>query len=161
MKYLDSWKAAFCYEGRSNRKEFWGFHGISLLIGIAISLPQPLTSNPLPTIVGTLFYLATIPPSISLTVRRLHDTGRSGLQLLWLQGFPLVTLGASVLVPKIVGLRAVAIPLSVMLGLCWLWAMWLMLKRGDVSHNQFGDTPSRAGNDDTMRRGERDTQLNG
>lgn len=110
---------------------------------------------------GTLFYLATIPPSISLSVRRLHDTGRSGLQLLWLQGFPLVALGASVVAPEVVSLRAVAIPLAVMLGLCWLWTMWLMLMRGDISHNQFGDAPGCVGVDDTMLSGERETQRNG
>ncbi len=69
------------FEGRARRKEYWwsylGFAAI--ILGAAI----------IDAIVGSseMFYflavLALFLPSLGVTVRRLHDTGRSGWNVLW------------------------------------------------------------------------------
>ncbi len=78
------------FEGRSRRSEFWYFYlniFIITLIVYFISFIVSINSNskrnsnlPVLLFYGLLvFYLIIFIPSISLTVRRLHDTGRSGL----------------------------------------------------------------------------------
>ena len=87
------------FEGRSDRKEFWYYVLFYVLVSAILQVIdatifggqhtfasgggwngayefQPLTS---------IFGLASLIPSISVSVRRLHDTGRSGWWvLLWL-----------------------------------------------------------------------------
>jgi uncharacterized membrane protein YhaH (DUF805 family) len=58
------------YEGRARRKEFWFFHLFSLICGTLLNMVIP----PL----GTVYALAALVPSTCLTIRRLHDIGRSG-----------------------------------------------------------------------------------
>ena len=69
------------FQGRASRAEYWGFVawcvGISVVLaliegfaGIAPEMDQ--------SILGIIFSLATALPWIAITVRRLHDTGRSG-----------------------------------------------------------------------------------
>lgn len=57
------------YDGRATRKQFWMFWLVSFVLSL---IP----------IVGFVVALATLVPSICLGIRRLHDTGRSGLWLL-------------------------------------------------------------------------------
>lgn len=73
------------FEGRARRREYWGFALINLLVlvGLAFILGIFAVAK-----VDALFYvgigiigiyvLATIIPSIALSVRRLHDTNKSG-----------------------------------------------------------------------------------
>jgi uncharacterized membrane protein YhaH (DUF805 family) len=67
------------FEGRSRRKEYWSF--VLLNFGVAIAaavLDLAIGAR----IVGALVTLAFLIPSISVGMRRLHDTGRSGWWLL-------------------------------------------------------------------------------
>lgn len=81
------------FEGRASRPEYWYW----VLFGVLVTI----VGNILGQLIGTaadallaLFSLATIVPSIAVGVRRLHDTGRSGWNLLWglipLLGFVIV-----------------------------------------------------------------------
>jgi len=58
------------FEGRATRKEFWFFVLFFTIIAVLASLVHP--------ILQLVVYLVILVPYISLTVRRLHDTGRSG-----------------------------------------------------------------------------------
>ena len=57
------------FSGRATRAEFWWFFLFTFLGGL---IP----------IVGLIFALAVLIPSIAVAVRRLHDTDRSGWWLL-------------------------------------------------------------------------------
>lgn len=76
------------FKGRSSRTEFWMFVLINLLFGIiAFFLDNFLNINFIKGRVGygpiyILYALFSFIPGIALSVRRLHDTGRSGLFLL-------------------------------------------------------------------------------
>jgi len=84
------------FTGRARRKEFWMFLLINFLIGIVFGI---LTIIPgigsIFNILSYVYSLAVLIPSIAVLVRRLHDTGRSGLLAL-LVLIPLV--GAIILI---------------------------------------------------------------
>jgi uncharacterized membrane protein YhaH (DUF805 family) len=61
------------FSGRARRSEYWWFIGFVYLSLICLSLIP---------ILGALFYLAVFLPFLAVTVRRLHDTNRSGWWLL-------------------------------------------------------------------------------
>jgi len=69
------------FEGRSTRPAFWWFQLSFFLILLAISFvgeALPAAIGGVFSIVGVLFVLLMIVPSLSMAVRRLHDTGKSG-----------------------------------------------------------------------------------
>lgn len=83
------------FSGRSRRKEYWMFFLFNWLVGIAVGaifLLLFMTGmseselmvfyTPLMLAYG-LFALAAIIPGIAVSVRRLHDTDRSGWALLY------------------------------------------------------------------------------
>lgn len=84
MKYIVSlWKRIFDYKGTSGRKEFWVPFavnvGLALLMAVLIYLKWAGSSwLAVPLIIIAVYLAASAVPFISLTVRRLHDTGRSG-----------------------------------------------------------------------------------
>ena len=91
MKYfilgLKNWNK---FKGRANRSEFWYFtlfYFIFLTITYFIDVSF-LGWDPMdPTSIGVLstaYYLVTLIPSFSVTIRRLHDINKSGWNLLWL-----------------------------------------------------------------------------
>ncbi|EAN1627467.1 DUF805 domain-containing protein [Salmonella enterica] len=76
--YLHVLKNYATFSGRARRKEYWMFVLVNIIIASVLGIIQALTGIQ-DTPVLTLFYsLAVLIPSISVLVRRLHDTGRSG-----------------------------------------------------------------------------------
>lgn len=83
------------FSGRSRRKEYWMFVLMQWLVAaavglLAIFLYSTISTDSLVTVVlkpvlvlAGLFALVCFIPGIALTVRRLHDTGRSGWSLSW------------------------------------------------------------------------------
>ena len=76
--------------GRSNLKEFWYYTLFSFLFSLLFSFIDGLYLSSLgenvfetPGILESLFGLISIVPSITLTIRRLHDINKSGYHLLW------------------------------------------------------------------------------
>jgi uncharacterized membrane protein YhaH (DUF805 family) len=92
--YLKVLKQSFDYKGRARRKEFWMFVLFNtIFVFIIMSLIFLLKyimnefdgKNVLVQILGTfngIFILAMLIPSLALTVRRLHDIGKSGWMIL-------------------------------------------------------------------------------
>jgi uncharacterized membrane protein YhaH (DUF805 family) len=58
-----------CFEGRARRSEYWWFVVANAIISIIVGFIP---------ILNWIIALALIVPGISVSVRRLHDTGRSG-----------------------------------------------------------------------------------
>ena len=73
--YLDVLKKYSVFEGRAGRKEFWMF----VLFNIVISAVLALVDNVLGLyFLNALYALLVLIPSLAVSVRRLHDIGRSG-----------------------------------------------------------------------------------
>jgi uncharacterized membrane protein YhaH (DUF805 family) len=85
--YLDVLKTKYAqFSGRARRREYWMFFLFSALVAIALTIVDAITGT-LSAAAGTgllggLYSLAVLIPGLALTIRRLHDTDRSGWWLL-------------------------------------------------------------------------------
>ena len=71
------------FEGRARRKEYWYYTLFSSLISIALTfVDNAIAPNATTGVIGAIFSLGTIVPSIAVGVRRMHDVGKSGWYLL-------------------------------------------------------------------------------
>jgi uncharacterized membrane protein YhaH (DUF805 family) len=73
--YLTVIKKYAVFEGRARRKEFWMFQLINFLIYTVLAILTAFIRVP---IIELIYALAIMCPAIAVSVRRLHDTGRSG-----------------------------------------------------------------------------------
>ena len=69
------------FSGRASRSEFWIWWGFLVVVFVAIGAIAALV-GPTGFIVAAVFALAVFIPNLAVTVRRLHDSGRSGWWLL-------------------------------------------------------------------------------
>jgi uncharacterized membrane protein YhaH (DUF805 family) len=126
---IDWWKKVFLknyanFNGRARRSEYWYFSLASLLIFVpfyilaiaGISNDEESLLSDFSFGVITLLMLAIIVPSLAVTVRRLHDTNKSG----WYYFITLIPLGSIIL-------------------LVWLFT------EGDSRANKYGDDPKNPG----------------
>lgn len=117
------------FAGRARRAEYWWFFLFSLLGNIAAGILDGMffgfdaVVEPgeamyfAPSVIGAIFSLAVFLPSLAVTVRRLHDTGRSGWWML------------IILIPLI----------GFFVLLYWL------VKPGDAGKNDYGHDPIMSG----------------
>ncbi len=74
--YIDVLKAFSDFRSRTSRTEFWGFTLFNLIVLLVLGA---FSADGL----ASMFFLITFIPSLAVSVRRLHDIGKSGLHLLW------------------------------------------------------------------------------
>lgn len=63
----------FCFEGRADRTEFWQYVLVNFIAGAVFGIIPKIGP-----ILLTVWALALLLPSLGVTARRLHDTGKSG-----------------------------------------------------------------------------------
>ncbi|MFB1003040.1 MAG: DUF805 domain-containing protein [Bacteroidia bacterium] len=69
------------FSGRARRKEYWSFQLVVFIISLVLMAIDAFAFGAKMGqggILGSIFSLATIVPSLGLLVRRLHDVGKSG-----------------------------------------------------------------------------------
>ena len=66
------------FSGRASRPEFWWFALFLFLANILLGLTDAAIFPGNTSLLGPLFGLATIVPAIAVSVRRLHDIGKTG-----------------------------------------------------------------------------------
>ena len=80
--YVSVLKKYAVFSGRARRKEYWMFTLINVLISFVVGFIAGLIAGVLEVpefvLIAHLYSLAVLIPGIAVTVRRLHDTGRSG-----------------------------------------------------------------------------------
>jgi uncharacterized membrane protein YhaH (DUF805 family) len=76
--YLEVLKKYATFGGRARRTEFWMFVLINFIINAVLNIVQRSTGSTIVLVISVLYSLAVLIPGIAVTVRRLHDTGRSG-----------------------------------------------------------------------------------
>jgi uncharacterized membrane protein YhaH (DUF805 family) len=76
--YLEVLKKYATFGGRARRTEFWMFFLINFIISAVLNIVQRSTGSTVVLVISVLYGLAVLIPGIAVTVRRLHDTGRSG-----------------------------------------------------------------------------------
>lgn len=112
-QYLFSWK------GRIPRAHWWNFQIVSVLLEISVwVLMAGMAEGPVPyvgIIIFVLYHIVMIYIGIGMNVKRLHDIGRSGWEVLW------------GLIPCIGGIYILAVCGFV---------------RGEIYKNQYGPNPN-------------------
>ena len=80
--YLDVLKNKYAtFSGRARRKEYWMFLLINLVVSVALALIDSLIGSVSESGMGLLssvYSIGVLIPSLALSVRRLHDIGRTG-----------------------------------------------------------------------------------
>jgi len=81
--FVLAWQRATDFSGRSRRKEYWYFNlfnGIVFLFLILFAVPFSAQEKPSMLPLGLLFAysLVIMIPGLAVTIRRLHDIGKSG-----------------------------------------------------------------------------------
>lgn len=83
--YLTVLRKYAVFEGRARRKEYWYFTLFNFLIMVVLQILKVIATESGDNAGATLFevlyilyILGVIVPSLTLSVRRLHDTGHSG-----------------------------------------------------------------------------------
>ena len=78
--YFEVLKKYAVFSGRARRKEYWFFFLINIIIAFVLGFIEGLFGSP--GIISMIYSLAVLIPGIAVSVRRLHDTNRSGWWLL-------------------------------------------------------------------------------
>jgi uncharacterized membrane protein YhaH (DUF805 family) len=118
--YLKVLKQYADFSGRARRKEYWMFtlfNIIFIIVAMTLDNILGLTVGELPYgVFYVLYALAVLIPGIAVTVRRLHDVGKSGWDFL------------IVLIPLIGA----------------IWLLVLMVTDSNPGENQYGQNPKEA-----------------
>ena len=84
--YLEVLKKYAIFTGRARRKEYWLFFLFSLIISIVLMVLDVMIGTFSREggvgLLSSIYSLAVLIPGIAVSVRRLHDTDRSGWWLL-------------------------------------------------------------------------------
>jgi uncharacterized membrane protein YhaH (DUF805 family) len=105
------------FSGRATRAEFWWWQFAIFVVGFVVAFVDDVLFGRNQGFITMAVYLATLLPSIAVSVRRLHDSDHSGW---WLLVFPVPLAG-------------------------FITLLWLFLKRSTPGPNRFGWHPANAG----------------
>lgn len=79
--YIGVLKNYVGFSGRARRQEYWMFILINGIISTVLSVIQTMMGMETPWI-SFIYLLATLLPNLAVSIRRLHDTDRSGFWIL-------------------------------------------------------------------------------
>ncbi len=79
--YLSVFKKYAVFGGRAQRAEYWYFFLFNLIISIVLGIVSVLISDN-KNIIGFVYALAVLIPELAVSIRRLHDVGKSGWMIL-------------------------------------------------------------------------------
>lgn len=116
--YLAVLKKYAVFGGRARRMEYWMFVVINTVIYIVLSVVDNVVGTTVAEagILSSIYSLAVLIPGLAVSIRRLHDTGRSGWWLL----ISLTCVGVFVL-------------------------LFFMFQAGKPGSNQYGPNPKESG----------------
>lgn len=135
------------FNGRARRKEFWMFVLFNIIISWGLSLLDSMLgfsfqSEPVDVpgmewvsnyqsggYLSSFYSLVVLIPSIAVGVRRLHDTGKSGWNILW----------------------------GLVCCVGWIYLIYLYIQEGDKGQNEYGADPKGSENNDPFA-GQRDAE---
>ncbi len=78
--YIECFKKYVCFSGRARRKEYWMFVLFNMVISFVLGFFDGVIG--VESLFSGLYGLVVFLPGLAVSVRRLHDIGRSGWWLL-------------------------------------------------------------------------------
>lgn len=94
--YFKCLKQYVDFSGRARRKEYWMFYLFNLIVFDVLFIVDYLIGATIPFdgsqigIISSVYSLAVFLPGLAVAVRRLHDIGKSGWNILWISLFTIV-----------------------------------------------------------------------
>ena len=135
MSFTESISSVFSkyatFSGRARRSEFWWFYLFNVLVNIVLGLINV-------KIITSLWSLAILLPSLAVTVRRLHDTGKSGWYIL----IPIVVAIVAVIIIILseATVAGLIIAYAMIIVFAILYIIWLVTD-SQPGDNQYGPNP--------------------
>lgn len=137
------------FNGRARRSEYWYFVLMNMIIStITVMIDKVLD---LKFGVNLLYGIAVFIPTLSVSVRRLHDIGKSGWLLLI--SYVAIIICAIGLVLGMLTLGSSSfnfwftIPIIVMMAIC-IWMLVLFVTEGNDGKNKYGSDPKNIFDED-------------
>jgi uncharacterized membrane protein YhaH (DUF805 family) len=125
------------FSGRASREEFWCFFAFVIIVNALAGIIGAVFGA---RMIAGLIGLLLVIPQIAVAVRRLHDLGKSGRELLvpclMLLALPLAFAFRGIL-PQIVALGYLGVTLLVFANL-----LMSFLKKGTTVPNRYGAAPT-------------------
>ena len=153
MSFAESISACFrkyiVFSGRAQRSEYWWFFLFTFIVSVVLGIIASFA--PVLQFLEWVFSLAVLLPSLAVTVRRLHDTNRTGWWILLPIGLGLAgivvgaVLGALISDDDEWGFLAI-IFISVVGGLLglvvgYLVLLYFLIQPSDPGPNRYGPNP--------------------
>lgn len=130
------------FKGRARRSEYWYFVLMNSIISIVTAIIDK--SLELKFGINLLYGIAVFIPTLSVSVRRLHDIGKSGWVLLISYIAMIICAAGLVLGMMTLGSSSFsiwfAIPIMVMFAI-GIWMLVLFVKEGNDGKNKYGSDP--------------------
>ncbi|SDH91048.1 Uncharacterized membrane protein YhaH, DUF805 family [Vibrio xiamenensis] len=108
--FIQAFKKYAVFNGRARRKEFWMYYLFLIIFMVVAAVIDAAMGS---FVLSAVFTLVTLVPTLSVYIRRLHDTGRSGWWIL------------ISLIPLVGGLVL----------------FYFLISDGGVEDNQYGESP--------------------
>lgn len=135
------------FNGRARRSEYWYFILFNALFSLALTIIDNLLGLNFGTaesgVLNTIYSLAVFIPSLAVSVRRLHDIGKSG----WLL---LITYGTIILLAVFLILgsfmysfdsSALIMIFALLIIAVAIWLLIMFCTEGDDFTNKYGPNP--------------------
>ena len=135
-----AYKKAFNFSGRARRAEYWFFYLYYLIATFVLAgadlvfFPKAFDSTGGQGVLGSIFALINIVPSISIFIRRLHDTGKSGFLLL-------IPIGSATMIGVFSSNENLTILFGILAVASFIYLTVLTFIKGDSGSNKYGPSP--------------------
>ena len=130
------------FNGRARRSEYWYFTLFNIIFTSILKILDSLLFDDI-EIIGSIYGLAIFIPGLAVSVRRFHDIGKSGWQLLIAYAMIILFAGLA-----IVGSLAYSFNSSILQFICFgvilvvgIWLLVMFCTEGDSFTNKYGPDP--------------------
>lgn len=147
--YFKCLKQYVDFSGRARRKEYWMFYLFNVIVSLVLFFVDGLIGTKIHGvgIISSVYSLAVFLPGLAVAVRRLHDIGKSGWNILWISIFTIVgaIIGSIVGAILLIYLPVIGAILSIIFTVIVpiIFLVW-MCKNSQPGDNKWGANPKMA-----------------
>lgn len=129
------------FDGRATRSEFWYFVLFNFIVSVVLGIVNYVLFGQ-KNVLGLIYSLAVLIPSLAVSVRRLHDTGRSGWFVLVMY-IPLLLIMVNTYVPGMFSLFAM-FPISLIFLFGAIVLLVYYVGDSQPGANEYGPNPKES-----------------
>jgi uncharacterized membrane protein YhaH (DUF805 family) len=114
--YIQAFQKYGQFSGRATRSEYWWFYLVTIAVSLLLAIIDSVFSIPF-TLLSTIYFFASLIPSLAIQVRRLHDVDKSAWYML----------------------------LNFVIIIGWIWLLILNILDSTPGANKYGPNPKGIG----------------